>query len=70
MRRNDNGREPFLMGEVLVVRTTDKALLVEIDEDEVWIPKSVIHEDSDVRDNGDEGDLVVQLWWAEANGYA
>ncbi len=36
----------------------------------VWIPKSMIHDDSEVYDAKDNssGKLVVKLWWAEKEG--
>jgi hypothetical protein len=70
MRHNDSSREPLTIGEAEAKRTTDKAVLVWLldDGEEIWVPKSVIHEDSEVHDTGDAGDLIVQRWWAEANG--
>jgi hypothetical protein len=55
------------------MRATDKALLIELDSgDERWIPASVIHDDSEVYDSGDnsEGEVVVAKWWAEKEGLA
>jgi hypothetical protein len=46
------------------------ALLVVIDGDEVWVPKSVIHDDSEVYQGGDTGTLMVKSWWAAKNGLA
>lgn len=58
-----------LEGEVRAV--TDKAILVEIDGDEEWIPKSqIIDCDEDV-DGIIEGDFVkfsIPGWLAEAKG--
>lgn len=63
------------LGQAKVLRETDKAILVELLEDgegeEVWIPKSVIHDDSEVySEKNGEGELLVVSWWARANGYA
>lgn len=55
------------------VHETDRALLVEFDGEEHWIPKSVICFDSDVKDctpSGSQGSLFVNRWWAEKNGFA
>ena len=49
---------------------TDKALCVVVEGEEVWIPRSQIHDDSEVWDEGHEGTLVVPLWLAEAKGIA
>lgn len=52
--------------------SSDKALLVYIEKlgSEVWVPKSVIHDGSEVYEGGDgEGDLVVKSWWAEKEGW-
>ncbi len=53
-----------------VRRATDKALLVVVEGEEVWIPKGQIHDDSEVYDEGHEGTLVIPLWLAEAKGLA
>ena len=47
-------------------RETAMALLVCIDGREVWVPKSVVHDDSEVFDADDNatGTLVVKEWWA------
>lgn len=64
----DNGTT---LGEAKILRTTDKAILVLLDgEEEAWIPKSVIHDDSEVfSEKSPEGTLVVATWWAERNGF-
>lgn len=51
-------------------RATPKALLVEIDGDEHWIPKSQIHDDSEVydADENSEGTLVITEWIAKQKG--
>jgi len=49
----------------LVTRETDKALLVEVEGEQLWIPKSQVHDDSDVYQDGDHGDLVISRWIAE-----
>lgn len=72
MRRDNGGREPEKLGAAKVLRETDKALLVELEElgEERWIPKSVVHDDSEVFGGGenDEGEMIVQRWWALENG--
>jgi len=52
------------------VRETEKAILVQIDDedDERWIPKSVVHDDSEVYEMPGEGTVVVQKWWATREG--
>jgi hypothetical protein len=52
------------------VRATAKALLVSVPDlgDDIWIPKSVIHDDSEVYDEGHEGELVLAEWWARKEG--
>lgn len=54
------------------VRETEKALLIEIEGTEHWVPKAVIHADSEVFDADDnsEGDLVLEEWFAEKEGLA
>lgn len=64
------GDEPFIMGNGKCVRSTSKAVLVRIGDKEIWIPQSVVHDDSEVFKAGDEGKVVVLTWWAEKNGHA
>ena len=51
-------------------KETEKALLISLDElgEEKWIPKSVIHDDSEVYKEGQKGEVVVEGWWAEKEG--
>lgn len=42
-----------------------RALLCMIENEEFWVPKSVIHDDSEVYRQGDAGTLALQEWWAE-----
>jgi len=50
------------------LRETEKALLVEIEGEEVWLPKSQIDDDSEVYKEDTEGTLVIPLWLAEKHG--
>ena len=54
------------------IRATEKALLVEYEGEEIWIPQSEIDDESEVFDADDnsEGDLVIPLWLAEKKGLA
>ena len=48
------------------IKETKGALLVQFrDGEEKWIPKSVIHDDSEVYKLDTDGDVVVQEWWAD-----
>jgi hypothetical protein len=54
---------------VTAIRETTAALLIQFDDrTEKWIPKSVIHDDSEVFKDGDTGELVVKNWFAEKEG--
>lgn len=64
--------EGFHVGQARVKRGTEKALLVELDDKrEVWIPRSVVHDDSEVFDDraNREGELVVASWFARKEGW-
>lgn len=53
------------------IRATAQALLVDVgakDGKPRWIPQSQIDDDSEVWKPGDEGDLVINAWWAEREG--
>lgn len=54
--------------DVEVKHETDKALLVDIEGEEVWIPKSVIDDDSEVYKSGTEGTLIIPEWFSKKNG--
>lgn len=67
---------PAHVGQAQCIRETEKAVQVELEsypeKSPLWIPKSVIHEDSDVYDAQKHatGELVLQTWWAEQEGLA
>lgn len=54
------------------LRETDAAVLIEHKdfEEPTWVPKSCIHDDSEVFGDDDEGDLVVTTWFAKKQGWA
>jgi len=61
--------------EVLVIEDcyaeneTPKALLVRLpDDEEVWIPKGHIDDDSEVYERGHNGKLVITKWIAQQKG--
>jgi hypothetical protein len=68
----EEGNEPVSLGDGVVLQDSGRALLVELDSgDEVWIPHSVIHDDSEVYAGGNSsGDVAVKRWWAEDKGLA
>jgi hypothetical protein len=47
---------------------TDNAILVEIEGEEHWIPKSQIDDASEVYGRGHEGTLIVTEWIATQKG--
>ena len=60
--------EPVTFEKSQAVAESTKALLCIIDDEEYWIPKSQIHEDSEVSEVGDEGDLIISEWLAIEKG--
>lgn len=76
MRRNDGGEEAFVVGVGHVVGSTAKALRVKLDDGAavsgaVWVPRSVLHDDSEIYDamNNGRGQLVVKQWFATKEGW-
>lgn len=70
MARNEDD-EGVRFEETKVVAQTDRAVLVKgeaFDDGELWIPRSVIHDDSEVWKQGDQGRLILKGWWARENG--
>lgn len=65
---------PESLGHGKVVKSSDKALQIELTDigETRWIPRSMIHDDSEVYDDGanKEGDVVVNQWWAVQEGLA
>lgn len=54
------------------IKETDKAVLfiTDIHDEEVWVPKAVIDDSSEVWKEGqEEGDLVIKRWWAKKEGW-
>jgi hypothetical protein len=48
---------------------TDLAILCEgVTEDDVWVPKSQVHDDSEVYKKDTDGTLIVSRWWADQKG--
>jgi len=59
------------IGSAEAKRESDKAVLMAIDDiGEVWLPKSQIHDDSEVWKVGQKGDLIVTTWYAEQKGWS
>ncbi len=51
-----------------VVKTTDKAALCIVEDEEVWLPWSLIDEGSDIETEGDSGVAYIPEWLAEEKG--
>jgi hypothetical protein len=57
--------------QVKALRETDRALLcADSNGNEFWVPKSQLHDDSEVFEVGGEGKLVVTRWLADQKGWA
>lgn len=65
-----NDREDTVVLTASAINETAKALLVRIGTKEKWVPKSVIHDDSEVFDltAAAQSKLVVLGWWARKEG--
>ena len=70
MSRDDED-EGHVFSDVKIVHQTDRAIKVKLDDErEIWVPKSVIHDNSEIWKVEEEGDLMVKRWWAEKEGHA
>ena len=51
--------------------TGEGALRIKLEEEDklIWVPKSVIHDNTEVYDLNHEGDVMVDQWWAEDKGF-
>lgn len=54
--------------DVECTKETKDAILCVIDGKSIWIPKSQVHDDSEVYKDGDSGTLVITQWIAEQKG--
>lgn len=61
-------REKVRLEDAYGKKKTAKALICEIDGDEYAVPDSQIDDDSEVFEEGDEGTLIVNEWWARKAG--
>jgi hypothetical protein len=61
-------KDQFSIADVTCLKDTDKAILVEIDGEEYWIPQSQVDDDSEVYQEGDKGVLVISHWIAVQKG--
>ena len=79
MGRNDSSHEPVMVGGGECIRETDAAIQVELKSDRkdtfgyntdktIWIPKSVLHADSEVYELHGIGTVIVKRWFAEREG--
>lgn len=50
------------------LRATAAALLCSVDGADLWVPQSMIDDDSEVYATGHEGTLIVSEWWATEKG--
>jgi hypothetical protein len=60
-----NGKSVTVSG--LFKAETEKAILVAVDEDDHWFPKSKIQYDGEI---GESVDVIVPAWLAEQQGLA
>lgn len=65
------GDETVDLEDVEVLQESDKALRVRVEGEVVWIPKSQIHDDSEVYSlKSSPGAMKVTRWIAEQKGLA
>lgn len=57
------------VGDAFGLHETEDAVLVNLCGEEVWIPKSQIHDNSECYDAETDGSLVVTEWFAEQKGW-
>jgi len=72
--RDESSDDSVAFHDVRVVRASAKALLVEIDGGQHWIPNSQVHDDSEIyldadcEVQGSPGKLVLKRWICEQKG--
>lgn len=69
MSRITRTMDPVEIDGCKCIKASDLAILVRVQDDlEVWIPQSLIHDDSEVWEEGDEGVLIIPEWFASQRG--
>jgi len=56
-----SGETVGVLHDGVLVHETDLAVLVKVEGDELWVPKSLIYE-------ADEEALIVAKWWCDQEG--
>lgn len=69
-RGRKNDPEDVVVAEVACTHATERALLCVVDGREVWVPQSVVTDDSEVYRKGDVGKLCVKGWFAAKQGWS
>lgn len=64
----DDDEPDVTLEPVEVKRESDKALLILFKDEEYWMPKSQIRDESTVKKKGDKGQLVISAWIAGEKG--
>lgn len=64
--------KPSEIGIATSIRETDKAVLIQMPtrrkpQEQFWVPKSQIHDDSEVYKDGQTGKLIVSEWFFESS---
>jgi hypothetical protein len=65
---DDDSDSTAQFNDVRATAATAKALLCVVGGEEHWVPRSQIHDNSEVYEKGHEGKLVVTAWWADKAG--
>ena len=66
--QDEGFEEKSSKADVRCVGETERAIKVAVGDD-VWIPKSALHDDSEVYQMNDFGRLVVLPWFAKTMGW-
>lgn len=61
-------RNTVSFDDIEVISDSEKAILVNVDGMDCWIPKSQIDDDSEVYEKGTFGKLVISEWIAKEKG--
>jgi hypothetical protein len=67
-KRGYDEEPPVRIEGVTCIDESPKAIKVVIDKDAHWIPKSQVHDDSEVYKKDDDGVLIISAWIAGEKG--
>lgn len=65
----EDSNDPAGCGQCKCIQETPNAILVDRNGGQAWVPKSQIHDASQVKKLGQMGTLIINKWLAQKKGW-